>query len=91
MTRLEAIEILEKHHMWTGEPQELIEVRKENEALNMAISALSENKCFDGMTNGEVIQAVISELKPIVLSNETGAIYFDWDWWNAPYKAERGE
>ena len=37
-------------------------------------------------TNGEVIQAVISELKPIVLSNETGAIYFDWDWWNAPYK-----
>lgn len=37
-------------------------------------------------TNGEVIQAVISELKPIVLSNETCAIYFDWDWWNAPYQ-----
>ena len=39
-----------------------------------------------GMTNGEVIQAVISELKPIVLSNETGASYFDWDWWDAPYQ-----
>lgn len=42
MTREEAIEILEKHHMWTGEPQELIEVRKENETLNMAISALKD-------------------------------------------------
>ena len=41
---------------------------------------------FEGMTNGEVLQAIISGLKPIVLSNETGAIYFDWDWWNAPYK-----
>lgn len=44
MTREEAIQILKKHHMWTGEPQELIEVREENEALAIAISALSENK-----------------------------------------------
>lgn len=42
----------------------------------------------DNATNGEVLQAIISGLKPIVLSNETGAIYFDWDWWNAPYQKD---
>ncbi len=41
MTKLEAIKILQSHHMWTGEPEELVDVRKENEALNMAIEALS--------------------------------------------------
>lgn len=44
------------------------------------------SSAFEGMTNGEVLQAIISGLEPIVLSNETGAIYFDWDWWNAPYQ-----
>lgn len=44
---------------------------------------------FEGMTNGEVLQAVISNLKPIVLSGKTGAVYFDWDWWNALYKEEK--
>lgn len=71
MTREEAIEILEKHHMWTGEPQELIEVRKENKALDMAIASLKtdeayqleyENRDFveipEGMTNGEVVQTL---------------------------------
>ena len=47
-----------------------------------------ENKYFEGMTNGEVLQKIILGLEPIVLSNETGAIYFDWEWWYAPYKAE---
>ena len=42
MTREEAIEILKAHHMWTGEPQEIIDVRKENKALEMAIQALSQ-------------------------------------------------
>mgnify|MGYP006874629754 CR=1 FL=1 len=42
MTREEAIEILKAHHMWTGEPQEIIEVRKENMAIEMAIEALKE-------------------------------------------------
>ena len=42
MTRAEAIEILKAHHMWTGEPQEIIDVRKENKALEMAIQALSQ-------------------------------------------------
>lgn len=77
MTREEAIEILEKHHMWTGEPQELIEVRKENEALNMAIASLKtdeayqleyENRDFveipEGMKNWEVMNLVLRKVFP---------------------------
>lgn len=33
--------------MWTGEPQELIEVRKENEALNMAIASLKTDEQYN--------------------------------------------
>ena len=42
MTNEDAIKILEKHHMWTGEPQELVDVRVENKALEMAIKALEQ-------------------------------------------------
>ena len=51
MTREEAIEILQNHHMWTGEPQELIDVRKANKALNMAISALEQTDEDDYQTD----------------------------------------
>lgn len=44
MTNQEAIEILKQHHMWTGSPEEIIDVRKENRALEMAIKALKEEK-----------------------------------------------
>ena len=44
MTREEAIEILKAHHMWTGELQKIIDVRKENKALEMAIQALSQEQ-----------------------------------------------
>lgn len=77
MTREEAIEILEKHHMWTGEPQELIEVRKENEALNMAIASLKTDEAYQleyenrdfveipkGMTNGEVMNLILRKTFP---------------------------
>ena len=49
MTRTEAIAILEgfKYNPLFNE--------QHFEAFDMAISALSENKCFDGMTNGEVL------------------------------------
>lgn len=43
MTNEEAIKILEKHHMWTGEPQEVVDVRIENKALEMAIKALEKD------------------------------------------------
>lgn len=51
----------------------------------------AENKCFEGMTNGEVIQALF----PNISVYEHGATYsvnneynFNSTWWNAPYKAE---
>ena len=42
MTREKAITILKQHHRWTGEPKEIIDVRKENKALDMAIQALEQ-------------------------------------------------
>ena len=56
MTREEAIEILKAHHMWTGEPQEIIDVRKENKALEMAIQALSQESCIDAISREAVIE-----------------------------------
>lgn len=55
---------------------------------------LSENKCFDGMTNGEVIQTLFP--KCIVRTDSDGWFIttidgyteFTPEWWNAPYKAE---
>ena len=42
MTNKEVIETLENHHLWTGEPRELIDVRKANKALNIAIDAIKK-------------------------------------------------
>lgn len=51
------------------------------------------NKCFDGMTNGEVLQAGLQALFPNVSVYEHGSTYsinneynFNSTWWNAPYK-----
>ena len=44
MTREEAIKILKNHHMWTGEPEEINDVRTENEALYMAIKSLESRE-----------------------------------------------
>lgn len=48
----------------------------------------------NGMTNGEVLQALF----PNISVYEHGSTYsvnneynFNATWWNAPYKAERGE
>ena len=60
MTREDAIEILKAHHMWTGEPQEIIDVRKENKALEMAIKALEQTDCF---TNGRGEVIICDEFK----------------------------
>lgn len=70
--------------------EKMDEIRRAYDKLKELPSV--ENKGdFDGMTNGEVLQTVIPKLAPIVLSNETGAVYFDWEWWDAPYKAESEE
>ena len=72
--------VKENHQKWLGYLDEDMIAR-----LDIAVDKHIPS-AFEGMTNGEVLQAIISGLKPIVLSNETGAIYFDWDWWNTPYK-----
>ena len=59
MTREEAIEILKAHHMWTGEPQEIIDVRKENKALEMAIQALSQEPCEDAIDRAEAMTEIM--------------------------------
>ncbi len=58
-----------------------------------------ENKCFDGMNNGEVIQALFPKAK--IFENESNVEYsyvdvflysendmncYKKDWWNAPYQ-----
>ena len=86
MTREHAKKILT--HLRNGKSDLMV-----MDALDMAISAL---KGFEGMTNGEVIQALF----PYVEAEDTPsnrAIATDLDgsyclfmreWWNAPYKAE---
>jgi len=67
-----------------------------DEAVHKAVEELKENYIWipEGMTNGEVIQAVF----PNISVYEHGSTYsvnneynFNATWWNAPYKAERGE
>lgn len=76
-------------------------LKKDIEALDMAISAL---KGYDGMTNGEVIQALfsdsyflnafpfeVSSIEKIYIDNNKDNkthIMVQEDWWNAPYKGE---
>lgn len=85
MTREEAISRLEQ-----GAPFSEIFDKSWEEALDMAISAL---KGFEGMTNGEVIQALFPNTH---IDTRTYAIWVGHDdmsftraWWNTPYKAER--
>jgi hypothetical protein len=42
MTIEEAVKVLEQHHMWTGEPQEIIDVKVENSAMGVAINTMSK-------------------------------------------------
>ena len=49
----------------------------------------AENKCFDGMTNGEVIQALFDGL--VIDDNPAKRKYtipMTYDFWNAPYKGK---
>lgn len=55
----------------------------------------AEIKGFDGMTNGEVIQALFPNANyesrkhfMHITHEDIGGISFFWEWWNAPYKAE---
>ena len=69
-------------------------------AFDMAISALSENKGFDGMTNGEVIKALFPIVGIGVFSTDDGSEITEYEveidednymsfsprFWNSPYK-----
>ena len=77
MTNEEAIETLENYHLWTGEPRELIDVRKANKALNIAIDAIKKlSEIEDIITCPLPIQedvlrykAICNVIKPVKKSN----------------------
>lgn len=54
-----------------------------------------ENKCFDGMTNREIISEFVERDDSFAIMvdevNGTVSIELSLDFWNTPYKAERGE
>ena len=59
------------------------------EWIDILSSSENPNKCFDGMTNGEVIDllfpgADIYHNRDFTLRE----MMFPDEWWNAPYKAE---
>lgn len=67
-----------------------------DEAVQKAVEEIKQNGIWipQGMTNGELIQALF----PNISVYEHGSTYsvnneynFNSTWWNAPYKAEKGE
>ena len=62
-----------------------------DEAVQKAVEEIKQNGILvpDGMTNGEVIQALfpnVSKYNNMLLENHSRNILFDDDWWNAPYQ-----
>lgn len=61
-----------------------------------ALPPVTPKQTFEGMTNGEVIQALFPKIKVKPLVGVKGLLHvffdkkednaFDEDWWNAPYK-----
>ena len=92
MNREEAITALgDRNNLLWGMSKE--EQEYYSKALDMAISTLSENKTFEGMTNGDVIISLYPNLKYTIQNGRVVttigvASSFDLEWWNAPYKAE---
>jgi len=91
MTREEAVKILKDHSEYGK--ADFYTSDEYYEALDMAISALSENKCFEGMTNGEVMNLVLRKVFPRIIFirgvneyNKTKSIVYSEEWENVPYK-----
>ena len=62
-----------------------------DEAVQKAVEEIKQNGILvpDGMTNGEVIQALfpnVSKYNNMLLENHSRNILFNDDWWNAPYQ-----
>lgn len=75
-----------------------LEINKEwiDEAVQKAVEELKQNNIWipEGMTNGEVLQALFPNMKTEDTSVESligtdidrGYVVFNRDWWNAPYQ-----
>lgn len=56
-----------------------------------------EQESFDGLTNGEVMQTMFPEVKVEIDGFLVRCVFIEHeftttaDWWNAPYKAEKGD
>ena len=67
-----------------------------DEAVQKAVEELKQNNIWipEGMTNGEVLQALFPNMKTedtsveslIVTDIDRGYVVFNRDWWNAPYQ-----
>lgn len=85
----------------------LFDLVNENETLEGQVNELREqvarlteksSECFEGMTNGDVLNLVLRRTFPRVIfirgineCNKTKSIVYAEEWENAPYKAERNE
>ena len=91
MTRERAIEVLKA---WELNWSDSFTANEFEQAFDMAISALSENKGeFDGMNNGEVMNHVLRKTFPRIIFirgideyNKTKSIVYSEEWENAPYQ-----
>ena len=75
-----------------------LEINKEwvYEAVQKAVEEIKQNEILipEGMTNGEVLQALFPNMKTEDTSVESligtdidrGYVVFNRDWWNAPYQ-----
>ena len=80
LPRKQVIELLEKHHMWTGEPQEVVDVRLENAALDYAINSLKTDEAYQIMYEGGEIFTkadMVAMLKDLRLDIEAKENYYE--------------
>ena len=73
-----------------------IDKKQIDEAVQKAVEELKQNNIWipEGMTNGEVLQALFPNMKTentsfkslIGTDIDRGYVVFNRDWWNAPYQ-----
>jgi len=73
MTIEEAVKVLEQHHMWTGEPQEIIDVKVENSAMGVAINTMRKYQKIEQILDDCDLEAweVLEEIKKVVDDENT--------------------
>ena len=66
MTIEEAIKVLEEHHMWTGEPQEIIDVKVENSAMRVAIDTMRKYQKIEDIYYHQSGEALENSLRAVI-------------------------